>query len=42
MEQGSFAFARSMARVIFDDARIDTALDEGYARGEYAEGMTRA
>jgi tetratricopeptide (TPR) repeat protein len=41
MEEASFAFARSMARVIFDDARIDTALDEGYARGGYAEGMKR-
>jgi tetratricopeptide (TPR) repeat protein len=42
MEKESFAFARSMARVLFDDTRIDTALDEGYARGGYAEGMKRA
>ena len=42
MEKESFEFAKSYARVVYDDTRIDTALDEGYARGGYAEAMKRA
>jgi TolB-like protein/Tfp pilus assembly protein PilF/predicted Ser/Thr protein kinase len=42
MEKESFEFAKSSARVCYDDTRIDTALDEGYARGGYAEAMKRA
>jgi len=42
MEKESFEFVKSLARVAFDDTRIDTALDEGYARGGYAEAIKRA
>ncbi len=41
MEKESFEFAKSLARVVFDDANINTALDEGYARGGYSEAMKR-
>jgi len=42
MEKEAFEVAKSYARVVYDDTRIDTALDEGYARGGYAEAMKRA
>jgi len=42
MEKESFEFAKSYARAVYDDTRIDTALDEGYARGGYAQAMKRA
>jgi len=42
MENESFEFAKSFVRVVYEDTRIDTALDEGYARGGYAEAMKRA
>lgn len=42
MENESFEFAKSFVRVVYDDTRLDTALDEGYARGGYAEAMKRA
>jgi tetratricopeptide (TPR) repeat protein len=42
MEKEAFEVAKSYARVVYDDTRIDSALDEGYARGGYAEAMKRA
>ena len=42
MEREAFEVAKSFARIVYDDARIDTALDEGYARAGYAEAMRRA
>jgi tetratricopeptide (TPR) repeat protein len=41
MEKESFEFAKSLARVVFDDTNINTALDEGYAQGGYSEAMKR-
>jgi len=42
MEKEAFEVAKSFARVVYDDTRIDTALDEGYARGGHGEAMKRA
>jgi len=42
MEKESFEFAKSYARVVYDDTRIGAALDEGYAGGGYPEAMKRA
>jgi serine/threonine protein kinase/Tfp pilus assembly protein PilF len=42
MEREAFEVAQSYARIVYDDTRIDTALDEGYARAGYAEAMRRA
>jgi serine/threonine protein kinase/TolB-like protein len=34
--------ARAFATVVYNDSKIEEALDEGYARGGYAEAMKRA
>jgi serine/threonine-protein kinase len=42
MEKEVIAAAKVFARVVYNDPRIETALDEGYAQGGYAEAMKRA
>jgi serine/threonine-protein kinase len=41
MERESFEAAKDFVRVIYNDPRIDSTLDEGYAQGGYAEAMKR-
>jgi TolB-like protein/Tfp pilus assembly protein PilF/predicted Ser/Thr protein kinase len=41
MEKEAFEAAKVFARVTYNDPRIEAALDEGYAQGEYAEAMKR-
>jgi adenylate cyclase len=41
MEKESFEAAKDFARVTYDDPRIDSALNEGYAQGGYDEAMKR-
>jgi tetratricopeptide (TPR) repeat protein len=41
MEKEAFEAAKACARVMYNDPRIDAALEEGYARGGYAEAMKR-
>jgi serine/threonine-protein kinase len=41
MEQEAFEAAKASVRVMYNDPRIDAALEEGYARGGYAEAMKR-
>ncbi len=42
MEKVTLEAAKACERVIFNDPRIDAALDEGYAQGGYTEAMKRA
>ncbi len=42
MMKEAFEAARAAAIVLYNDPRIGKALDEGYARGGYAEAMKRA
>jgi tetratricopeptide (TPR) repeat protein len=41
MEREAFEAAKVSARVMYNDPRIEAALDEGYAQGGYAEAMKR-
>ncbi|MBN2356114.1 protein kinase [candidate division KSB1 bacterium] len=41
MEREAFEAAKDFARVTYNDPRIDSALDEGYAQGGYLEAMKR-
>jgi serine/threonine protein kinase/tetratricopeptide (TPR) repeat protein len=41
MERESFEAAKDFARVTYNDPRIETALDKGYAQGGYTEAMKR-
>jgi serine/threonine protein kinase/tetratricopeptide (TPR) repeat protein len=41
MERESFEAAKDFARVMYNDPRIETALEEGYAQGGYSEAMKR-
>jgi TolB-like protein len=41
MEKEAFDAAKACVRVMYNDPRIDAALEEGYARGGYAEAMKR-
>jgi TolB-like protein/predicted Ser/Thr protein kinase len=42
MKKEAFEAAKLCARVAYGDARIEAALDEGFAQGGYAEAMKRA
>jgi TolB-like protein/Tfp pilus assembly protein PilF/predicted Ser/Thr protein kinase len=42
MEKETLEAAKACDRVIYNDPKIDAALDEGYAQGGYAEAMKRA
>ena len=39
MKKEAFEATRSYARAAYNDPRVDTALDKGYARGGYGEAM---
>ena len=41
MEREAFEAAKDFARFTYNDPRIDSALDEGYAQGGYFEAMKR-
>ena len=41
MERESFEAAKDFARVTYNDPRIETAFDKGYAQGGYTEAMKR-
>ena len=41
MEKEAFEAAKAGVRVMYNDPRIQAAIDEGYARGGYAEAMKR-
>jgi len=41
MEREAFEAAKVFSRGTYNDARIEAALDEGYAQGGYAEAMKR-
>ncbi len=41
MNNEAFENAKAFVRIVYDDKRIDAALEEGYARGGYAEAMKR-
>jgi hypothetical protein len=41
MEREAFEAVKVYARVSYNDPRIESALDEGYAQGGYAEAMKR-
>jgi hypothetical protein len=41
MERESFEAAKDLARVTYNDPRIEAAIDKGYTQGGYTEAMKR-
>jgi len=41
MEEETLKAAKAIAKVVYNDSRIEAALDENYARGAHAEAMKR-